>query len=216
MAQVLKDDVKHAIAAGAVAVFARDGYQGATMASIAKAAGISTGNVYRYFSSKEELFDAVIDASFVSRFLRLLRGQVKSARGHADLGALPKDAPYLVASEELLGFSIEHRLRVVVLLGRAGGSRCQGFAEKVAQELVERAIAHFQELRPGLALAAPARLAVEQAYRSLVATMVLVLATYDDERSIRMAVATYARFHLAGLKTLFEGLYLGQRTGRRS
>jgi len=216
MPQILKDDIRHAIAAGAVSVFARDGYEGATVASIAKAARVSTGNVYRYFCSKEKLFDAVIDPPFVSRFLQLLHRRVVAARGHADLWALPKAAPYYVVSEELLCFSIEHRHRVIVLLGRATGSRCEGFAEKVVQDLVRRAIAHFRELRPGLRLTAPARLAVAQSYRSLVATMVLVLATYDNERSIRSAVAAYSRFHMTGLKALFENICVCARDRRAS
>lgn len=205
MPQVLKNSVKEAIVEAAAKVIARDGYEGAAVASIAREAGVSTGNVYRYFKCKENLFKAVIDPLFVSSFLDLLRRQVESARGHADLWASQEAIGHRRASEELLRFSIEHRLRVVILLGRAAGSSYEGLAEKIVQELVRRAIAHFRELRPGLRLAAPARLSVEQAYRSLVSTMVLVLSTYEDEPSIRTAVASYSRFHLAGLRALFEG-----------
>jgi AcrR family transcriptional regulator len=211
MAQTLKDDVKKSIVTNAVKVFARDGYEGATVASIAKSAGISTGNVYRYFDSKEALFEAALPVSFVDGFLALLRAQLRFARGHADLDMLPPDAPYRLAAEELLRFAIEDRLRLIVLLGRSRGSRHEAVAETVVQELVERAIAHFRELRPGLRLSAPVRLMVEQAYRSLVATVVLVLATFDDEARIRAAITAYSRFHLSGLKALFEGIEIGLR-----
>jgi AcrR family transcriptional regulator len=211
MAQTLKDDVKESIVANAVKVFARDGYEGATVASIAKSAGISTGNVYRYFDSKEALFEAALPASFVDGFLALLRAQLRFARGHADLDTLPPGAPYRVAAEKLLDFAIENRLRLIVLLGRSRRSRHEAIAETVVQELVERAIAHFRELRPGLRLSAPVRLMVEQAYRSLVATVVLVLATFDDAPRIRAAITAYSRFHLSGLKALFEGIEIGLR-----
>jgi AcrR family transcriptional regulator len=211
MPQTLKDNVRESIMASAVHVFARDGYEGATVASIATSAGVSTGNVYRYFDSKEDLFHAVIDRPFVDGFLTLLRAQLSSARGHADLDSLPSEAPYRLAVEELLGFSLVNRLRLVVLLGRSRGSRYGGIAETVVQELVEQAIMHFRELRPGLRLPGPARLVVEQAYRSLVVTTVLVLATYDDAPRIRAAMAAYSRFHLSGLKALFEGIEIGPR-----
>jgi AcrR family transcriptional regulator len=216
MAQTLKDNVKESIVASAVKVFARDGYDGATVASIAGSAGISTGNVYRYFDSKETLFEAAIPPSFVDGFLALLRAQLRAARGLADLDTLPPDAPYRVAAEELLRFAIENRLRLIVLLGRSRGSRYEKTAETIVQELVEQAIAHFRELRPGLRLSAPVRLMIEQAYRSLVATVVLVLATFDDADRIRAAVTAYSRFHLSGLKALFEGIETGPRNRKHS
>ena len=206
MPQILKDHVREVIIAGATAVFARDGHKHATMSAMAKAAGVSTGNVYRYFGGKSELFDAVIPPSFVARLLTLLRTTFLSARGHADLWSLPPDAPYRFSSEDLLRFTLENRLRVVVLLGRAQGSRYEDFAESLVKELTGLALIHFQALRPGLRLTAPTRLTVEQAYRNMVATTVLALATYADEADIREAIAAASRFHLAGLKALFEGI----------
>lgn len=214
MPQVLKDEVKNAIIEGAVAVFARDGFHGATMAVIAKAAGVSTGNVYRYFGSKEELFEAVIDEGFVTRFLALLRSQVEAARGVSDIRTLPHDASHLLASEALISFALAHRLRVVVLLGRAAGSRYETFSDVLVKELSRRAAAHFRELRPGLRIPRPVWLAVEQIYHSLIDATVLVLATFRDECDIRTAITAHTRYHQAGLKALFEGQAAGQK--RRS
>ena len=46
------------ILSGAAAVFARDGYGGASMSRIALEAGVSKGTLYNYFNSKAELFSA--------------------------------------------------------------------------------------------------------------------------------------------------------------
>jgi AcrR family transcriptional regulator len=46
----------------ALEVFADKGLHGATVVEIAKAAGITGGALYRYFDSKEEIFQAVVDA----------------------------------------------------------------------------------------------------------------------------------------------------------
>jgi len=52
---------REATLAAAAAVFAREGYHGATTERIAQAAGISQPYVVRMFGSKENLFLAVID-----------------------------------------------------------------------------------------------------------------------------------------------------------
>jgi len=46
----------------ALEVFADKGLHGATVVEIANAAGITGGALYRYFDSKEEIFQAVVDA----------------------------------------------------------------------------------------------------------------------------------------------------------
>jgi AcrR family transcriptional regulator len=47
---------------GARKVFLSAGFDGASMNDIARAAGVSKGTLYAYFSSKEELFEAIIRA----------------------------------------------------------------------------------------------------------------------------------------------------------
>ena len=45
---------------GARAVFLGDGFDGASMSDVARAAGVSKGTLYVYFDSKEQLFEALI------------------------------------------------------------------------------------------------------------------------------------------------------------
>ena len=45
---------------GARAIFLRDGYDGASMNEIARAAGVSKGTLYAYFDGKERLFEALV------------------------------------------------------------------------------------------------------------------------------------------------------------
>jgi AcrR family transcriptional regulator len=48
--------------AAVAAAFAQDGFHSATMDSVADRAGVAKPTLYRYFESKEELFEAVIEA----------------------------------------------------------------------------------------------------------------------------------------------------------
>lgn len=56
-----KEARRAAILAAAKGVFAGTGYHSATVADVARAAGISYGSVYWYFDSKEALFHALMD-----------------------------------------------------------------------------------------------------------------------------------------------------------
>jgi len=58
--QYLKTDVRNRILEAAEKEFQQNGYLNASIRIIAENAGISLGNVYRYFSNKEALFSAVL------------------------------------------------------------------------------------------------------------------------------------------------------------
>lgn len=56
-------DKRRAILAGALTVFARDGYARASMDAISAEAGVSTRTIYNHFQDKGQLFQAVIQES---------------------------------------------------------------------------------------------------------------------------------------------------------
>jgi AcrR family transcriptional regulator len=60
----LKEEVRNAIIKAAFDEFRVHGYLEASMRRISAAANISTGNIYRYFSGKEELFDHIIGSVY--------------------------------------------------------------------------------------------------------------------------------------------------------
>lgn len=58
--EALSPERRNAILDGAGRVFARDGYEGASMARIAREVGVSKGTLYNYFPGKAALFHAVV------------------------------------------------------------------------------------------------------------------------------------------------------------
>lgn len=60
MAQFLKDEVKEKIKVSAVETFTKKGFKESSIKEIAVGAGVSVGNVYRYFTNKDALYEAVI------------------------------------------------------------------------------------------------------------------------------------------------------------
>lgn len=78
---------RETLLAAAKRVFSEKGYAAATIADVARAAKLSYGSVYWYFDSKEELFDALMDAGEADLRTRIL--DALDDAGPADLeGAL--------------------------------------------------------------------------------------------------------------------------------
>jgi len=203
VAQYLKEEVQRRIDQAALATFAEEGFARATMAEIARRAGISTGNVYRYYASKEALFRALLPGSFAAELRDLLRRRSAALAGVEDYRTLPESSEYGVLARATLDFAVENRLRLVILLGRAEGTRYDGFAEDLVRELVELAIAHFRAADPSLALDRTMRFVLEEIYRNFVGTLVRVLEHFQDADRIRDAVESASRYHRVGLKSFF-------------
>jgi AcrR family transcriptional regulator len=72
------DARRRQIVDAAIVCFARDGFHRATMQDICREAGLSPGAIYRYFSSKDELVEAIAD----ERHAR----EAEFAAGARDLG----------------------------------------------------------------------------------------------------------------------------------
>ncbi|MBW8803082.1 MAG: TetR family transcriptional regulator [Catenulispora sp. 13_1_20CM_3_70_7] len=77
------DERKALILDTALRLFERDGYEKTTMRAIAREAGVSVGNAYYYFDSKDHLIQAFYDEVSDHHIVRALT----SMRPHRDLGA---------------------------------------------------------------------------------------------------------------------------------
>jgi AcrR family transcriptional regulator len=71
MAQIKKPAVRDAILGAAHRLFRDQGYNGTTLSQIAADAGISTANLYSYFSSKFDILYSIYDPWLRDRFKRL-------------------------------------------------------------------------------------------------------------------------------------------------
>jgi AcrR family transcriptional regulator len=194
--QTLKPELRERVLAAAEHEFAASGYAGATMAGIAARAGVSTGNLYRYFENKDALFHEIFTEEFAETFLRLVRRRVHALTLAADLTAL--DAPARADAEALLRFWIANRRKVIVLLDRAEGSRFASFRARFVDALVRPTLAR---LREG---GAPARSRhVERltriVFENTVRAIVTILEECESEEQITESFAGFWSYQLAGL-----------------
>jgi AcrR family transcriptional regulator len=199
MPQVLKAEVRERIVHAALVAFAKGGFTATTMSDIARGAGMAVANLYRYYPSKEELFEAAVPAPLVERFEALLE---QSVRAHAVLAGAADEA----AGSELLDFWIEHRLVVLILLDRAIGSVHEGFGQRFVARLVGLTLGVMRAQNAGVVVPREARLVLEQIFENTRRMIGAILEASEEERAIRRAVAAFRAYQVAGLAALSRWL----------
>lgn len=168
--------VRCRLIAAARAEFMRCGYQKASLRTIAQAAGVSTGSVYFFFGSKEELFHAVVDEAAAALHTLLSEGAKREYSGEAS--GEENDRAFILCL---------HRYpeEAVILLEKAEGSPMAGFREELVA-LLEKGFLLFFEGASGQAADAPLiRLLVEQRVHAI---LMLIAGRYDLETTMRYAV----------------------------
>jgi AcrR family transcriptional regulator len=88
----------------ATAYFLRHGYQGASINAMARSSGISKESIYRYFSSKKQLFEAVIGRELIEyrRSLDYLDGMLKTVELRAALVMVAEAVLALITTDRTL------------------------------------------------------------------------------------------------------------------
>jgi AcrR family transcriptional regulator len=189
MVQVLKPAVRARIQDAALRCFATDGYPGTSMAAVAAAAHTASANVYRYYASKQELFNAVVPQDLADRHDKLLDTRVAALTQEA--------ANAQAAAAELLAFWLDHRLAMVVLLDRAEGTH---FAHYPAA-FVKRLVGHAEQAlngRPSPAQYEILHLVFDNTRRAIAR----ILATGTDREEAAALITAFWSYQLPGLNGL--------------
>lgn len=149
MAQVLKEEVRHSILNAARRSFIEYGYSNSTVRQIAKGAQITVGNVYRYYSGKEDIYQAII-ADVVAELDQVLK--IKS-QGQISLFSQPLKGKLMCEqyAERIVDGIFElipkllssHRQEVSILLQTANQSNPLSEQFNLAQWVAE----HFDSMK---------------------------------------------------------------------
>lgn len=204
MAQVQKAHVREALVVAARELGVEVGYAATTMAAVAARAGVATGNVYRYFPSKEHLFAVAIPESLARELARRVRARVLALGRATDIAALPPTADYHLVSGELFTLVVRERLAVAFLLRGAEGTPHAGFAARLVHDLV-RLARRYARAAHGRPLVGAEVFVLTRIYAAYVASLGEALIAFSDEKGLRTVIDALARYHLAGLRALFVG-----------
>jgi AcrR family transcriptional regulator len=201
MPQSLKSDIRESIVNSALKLFAKNGFETTTIAQVAKAANISTGNVYRYFRDKEELFYSVLPHDFVKRVKTILQSKVQSAEGLKDLNNIGYNSHHARISAEFLTFSIENRLRLILLLDHSKGTLYESSFQDTVLFLVRLVLRYVKLLDPHKRITREKRRCLTLIYQAYIKNFTEILES-DNSEFIRETLNEYSKYHLSGLKAL--------------
>jgi AcrR family transcriptional regulator len=204
VAQRPKAHVRAAILESAVEQFAEVGFARATLATIARRARTSIGNLYKYFADKDALFAAAIPPVLVAKLKKLFRARMRAVGTERDVGRLAAGHPYRVAADALLEFSFLHRQEVLFLFGSAAGTRFASFREELERELVRLALVYGRRAHPAFDASPVRRRTLARIYHAYLSALVAVLREESSERSAIEASGELVRYHLGGLRAFFE------------
>lgn len=202
MPQQLKPAVRARILAAAADAFAQRGYAAARLADIAGEAGVSTGNLYRYYPNKEALFAAVVPRSVAARFLRLMRARVRELATRSDWRTAT--AAGSSKADALLDFWIRQRLPVVILLTGAQGSPLAHVRALVVSELARLSDEYAATRLGDNAGERVPRVVLVQLFSATVDMIAAILREHADDATIRAAFQAFWRYQLAGLDALLR------------
>ncbi len=131
----------------AIQEFLEKGFQGASLRQIVKNAGVTTGAFYGYFSSKEALFNALVEPHAAALMGRFMEAQTSFAE-------LPEEEQVSHMGDEsgnyvrwMVDYICQHRDPVKLLLTRSEGTSYERFVHNMVEIEVEYTLRYIEVLR---------------------------------------------------------------------
>ena len=131
--QKLKDEIKNKIIEVGKKRFKKEGYVNTSMKDIASDAGISTGNIYRYFLTKEKLLDEI---------LKEIEVEIDNFFSNVLTNMENEDAEifFNVLIENIIRISKEKKDELKILFKAESEKQYISFENKIIKEFIEKII----------------------------------------------------------------------------
>ena len=143
----LTGSTREKIQQAAMAEFLDKGFLGASLRQIVKNAGVTTGALYGYFSSKEALFASLVEPHAAAMMGKLMEAQA----AFAELPEEEQPSHMGVESGTYLDWMVDyicaHREPVKLLLTRSEGTSYEHFVHNMVEIEVEYTLQYVEVLR---------------------------------------------------------------------
>jgi AcrR family transcriptional regulator len=200
MPQVQKEAVRNEIIEKAEFLFAKRGYEETSINDIAKAAGISVGNVYRYFKGKEDILNEIITASLIEDIRKKIL--VKLGMGKSDTireQSLNKD--YIDYSEQFYKAMIENRLKFIILMNCTKSDISNLFRKEFFDYWVQAFLDLFVKEE---AKKAALRSTIVLLFKGLIGLYLDILTKDANEEAYLRELRQVTKYHIFGLASIVE------------
>lgn len=202
MPQVLKEEVREQILSAALRIFSQYGFLKTRMSDIARETGVSTSNLYRYYASKDEIFDAIFPNDFPKEFLKVFRNRVNDLNRHNDW--IKASGTSDNSASTLLEFLIKNRELSLILLQGSEGTRYSKVKDELISELTTSAITYFKAKTRKTTTTHLDQFIIKEVFRNTISVMTNVLQHHTDPAHIRGSFNFYWQYHLSGLQTILN------------
>lgn len=195
--QVLKEEMRKRIYDAAVREFSVKGFRQASMRNIARGAGMTVGNLYRYFRDKEALFYFVISPAY-SRLMDLVKESINTVNGRFDTGF------FEFLSEQILKICKEHKIELLILFEGSSGT----IYEKAKEEMVSVVESFLKDMQFKKALDKGA--VIEDIYLlhviavGFVEGMIMITKSSENDEKLKKMVSQFIAFYFKDVYKRFE------------
>ncbi|MEG1560391.1 MAG: TetR/AcrR family transcriptional regulator [Clostridia bacterium] len=128
--QTQKDEVKNNIISAAIEEFLVSGYENSSMRIIAANAGITVGNIYSYFNSKDDLFETIVLPT-VKEIRELISMNISTNNKITKASAIE-------ITGHILTVFLKNRQEFLILMHSAKSSKYENIKSVIHQEIKTR------------------------------------------------------------------------------
>lgn len=186
--QVKKDDIRNRILEAAQRLFIIRGYENTSMKQIAERSNISKSNIYRYYSSKEEIYEILAGTA---------RVEIIKTSYHfftPDFIGLYAPDKCDEISAVLAKLFSGHHSGILIMLRSSGGSDRKLLEELIAKRFVEACPIENEDIKKLIS-------------RIMIFGLTDILLNHTDEKSIEKELNALFCYHYLGLNGLKENCF---------
>jgi AcrR family transcriptional regulator len=130
--QYQKEEVRNRILQSALNEFDKNGYSGTQMRRIAQEAGVATGNIYRYFHNKEEVFEAIVQPVY-AHISSIIFDLYKPGDERSDIREITNNI-----AKKIMEVYRRHGRALMVITDKSKGSKYEDFSETLVTLVCKR------------------------------------------------------------------------------
>ncbi len=179
--QIPKEEVRRAILSAAEEEILQSGYRSCSVRSIAARAGISPGNIYAYFSGKEEILDCILRPALDALYRMLSDPYPEGGRASGEL--------VREITGRLAEVFLRYRRPCLILATRMDGTPYHTIKEDLRRAIKDRV---YRELLPQFPQASRTELLAEMMGDALLYGMLRLMQLEPrDEGQMRRALESF-------------------------
>ncbi len=195
--QVLKEEMRQRIYEAAINEFSSNGFAKASMREIARNAGMTVGNLYRYFKDKEALFYSVIGPAYES-LMELTDKSVELVKYRFD------NSFFEFLSEQILNICRVHKIELLILFEGSEGTRYEKAKEEMILVIEDFLKGSFRKRLKDLDVEIEDEYLLRVIAVGFVEGMTMIAKRYDSNEQLKRVSAQFISFYFSDVFRRFQ------------